>query len=62
MDKRQETRDFRAHSEMVYQKRVRSLRGRLKGMEGWEGGELERENKRGGGGGGGWGGPGTGAL
>ncbi len=33
-------------------KRVRSLRGKIKGVEGWEGGELERENKRGGGGGG----------
>ncbi len=41
MDKRQETRDFRTHSEMVYNKRVRSLRGRIKGVEGWEGGELE---------------------
>jgi hypothetical protein len=27
MDKRKETRDFRAHSEMAYNKRVRSLRG-----------------------------------
>jgi hypothetical protein len=36
MDKVQETRDFRAHSEMIYNKRVRSLRGRLKGVEGWE--------------------------
>ncbi len=54
-DKR-ETRDFRAHSEMVYNERVSSLRGRIKGLEGWEGGELEGENKRGGGGGGGvWG-------
>jgi hypothetical protein len=33
------TRDFRAHSEMVSNKRVRSLRGRLTGVEGWEGGE-----------------------
>jgi hypothetical protein len=33
MDKR-ETRDFRAHSEMVYIKRARSLRGRIKGVEG----------------------------
>jgi hypothetical protein len=46
-DKR-ETRDFRAHSEMVYNERVR----RIKGVEGWEGGELEGENKGGGGGGG----------
>jgi hypothetical protein len=38
---------------MVYNKRARSLRGRIKGIEGWEGGELEGENKRGGGGGGG---------
>jgi hypothetical protein len=45
MDKRQETRDFRANSEMVYYKRVRSLRGRIKGVEGWEGGELEGDNK-----------------
>ncbi len=36
-DKR-ETRDFRAHSEMVDNKRVRSLRGRIKGVEGREGG------------------------
>ncbi len=39
MDKIQETRerqrDFRAHSEMVYNKRVKSLRGRTKGVEGW---------------------------
>ncbi len=35
MDRRQETRDFRAHSEMVYNKRVRSLRGRIKRVEGW---------------------------
>ncbi len=33
MDKR-ETRDFRVHSEMVYNKRVRSLRGRIKGVKG----------------------------
>jgi hypothetical protein len=26
---------------MVYNKRARSLRGRIKGVEGWEGGELE---------------------
>jgi hypothetical protein len=25
------------------------MRGRIKGVEGWEGGELEGENKRGGG-------------
>jgi hypothetical protein len=42
MDKRQETRDFRADSEMVDNKRVRSLRGRIKGMEGWEGGGVGR--------------------
>jgi hypothetical protein len=42
-DKR-ETIDFRAHSEMVYNKRVRSLGGSIQGVEG--------ENKRGGGGGG----------
>jgi hypothetical protein len=60
-DKR-ETRDFRAHSEMVYNKRVRSLRGRIKGVEGWEGGELEGESKRGGGGGEGGCGTGTGVL
>jgi hypothetical protein len=30
---------------MVDNKRVRSLRGRIKGVEGWEGGELEWENK-----------------
>ncbi len=60
MDK---TRDFRAHLEMVYNKRVRSLRGRIKGVDGWEVGELEGENTRGGGGGGGLGwGTGTGAL
>jgi hypothetical protein len=35
-----ETRDFRAHSEMAYNKRVRS-QGRIKGVEGWEGEELE---------------------
>jgi hypothetical protein len=38
MDKRRETRDFRAHSEMVYKKRVRSLRGENKrggGVGGW---------------------------
>jgi hypothetical protein len=51
-DKR-ETIEFKAHSEMVYNKRVRSLRGIIKGVEGWEGGELKGENKRGGGGGGG---------
>jgi hypothetical protein len=34
----QETRDFRAHSQMVYNKRVRSLRGIIKGVEGWGGG------------------------
>jgi hypothetical protein len=63
MDKRQETRDFKAHSEMVYNKRVRSLWGRIKGVEGWEGGELEGENKRVEVGGGGWGcWTGTGAL
>jgi hypothetical protein len=50
-DKR-ETRAFRAHSEMVYNKSMRSLRGRIKGEEGWEDGELEGENKRGGDGGG----------
>jgi hypothetical protein len=50
MDKRLETRDFRAHSETVYNKKVRSVRGRIKGVEGCEGGELEGENKRGGGG------------
>ncbi len=37
---------------MVYNERVRSLRGRIKGVEGCEGGELEWDNKRGGGGGG----------
>ncbi len=31
---------------MVYNKRVRSLRGRIKGVEGWEGGELEGRIKR----------------
>ncbi len=36
---------------MFNNKRVRSLRGRIKGVEGWEGGELEGESKRGGGGG-----------
>jgi hypothetical protein len=41
---------------MASNKRVGSLRGRLKGVEGWEGGESEGENKRGGGGGVGWGG------
>jgi hypothetical protein len=41
-DKR-ETRDFRAHSEMFYYMRVRSLRGRINGVEGLEGGELEGE-------------------
>jgi hypothetical protein len=50
MDKRRDTRDFRAHSEMLYKKRVRSLRGRIKGVEGWEGGDLEGEYKRSGGG------------
>jgi hypothetical protein len=35
---------------MVSNKRVMSLRGRIKGVEGWKGGELEEENKRGGGG------------
>jgi hypothetical protein len=52
MDKRQEARyNIRAHSEMIYNKRVRSLRGGgIKGVEGWEGWELEGENKRGGGG------------
>jgi hypothetical protein len=39
-DKRQETRDFRAHSEMVDNKRASSLRGRIKGVEGWQGGDL----------------------
>jgi hypothetical protein len=33
---------------MVYYKRVRSLKGRIKGVEGWDGEELEGENKRGG--------------
>ncbi len=33
-----------------------SLRGRIKGVDGWEGGESEGENKRGGGVG--WGGGG----
>ncbi len=37
MDKRQETR-ARADSEMVDNKMVRSLRGRIKGVEGWGGG------------------------
>jgi hypothetical protein len=46
---------------MVYNKRVKSLKGRIKGVEGWEGEELEGEKKRGGGGGGGLG-TGTGAL
>jgi hypothetical protein len=43
---------------MVSNKRVRSLGGRIKGVEGWEGGELERENQnqRDGGGGVEWGG------
>jgi hypothetical protein len=57
----QETRDFKAHSDMVCNKKVRSLKGRIKGVEGWDGGELEGENKRGGV----WGGvmgTGTGAL
>jgi hypothetical protein len=35
-----ETRDFRAHSEVIYNKRVRSLRGRIKVGEGWEGGGV----------------------
>jgi hypothetical protein len=35
MDMRQETRDFKTHSEMVYNMRVRSLRGRINGVEGW---------------------------
>jgi hypothetical protein len=30
---------------MVYNKRVRSLRGRIKGVEGWEGGELAAKLK-----------------
>jgi hypothetical protein len=47
---------------MVYNKRVRNLKGRIKGVEGWDGGELEGENKRGGGGGGGVMGTGTGVL
>jgi hypothetical protein len=39
-DKREtrDKRDFRAHSEMVYNKRVRSLRGKIKrggGVGGW---------------------------
>jgi hypothetical protein len=37
IDKR-ETRDFRAHSEMVYNKKARSLRGRIKGVRGVVGG------------------------
>jgi hypothetical protein len=40
MNKRQETKDFRAHSEMVDNKRVRSLRGKIKGGVGggsWKG-------------------------
>ncbi len=40
---------------MVYNKMVSSLRGSIKGVEGWENGELEGENKRGGGGVGGLG-------
>jgi hypothetical protein len=39
------------HIQMVSNKRVRSLRGTIKGVEVWEGGELEGENKRDGGGG-----------
>ncbi len=40
MDKRQErNKRFQAHPEIVYNKMVRSLRGRIKGVEGWEGGE-----------------------
>ncbi len=31
---KRETRDFRVHSEMVYNNAVRSLRGRIKGVEG----------------------------
>jgi hypothetical protein len=50
-----EPRDYRAHSEMVYNKKVRSLRGRIKGVDWWEGGELEGENKMVGWGGGGGG-------
>ncbi len=38
---------------MVYNTRVRSLRGSIKGVEGWEGGELEGKKKSGRGGGGG---------
>ncbi len=34
---------------MVYNRKVMSLRGRIKGVEGWEGGELEGEKRRGGG-------------
>ncbi len=49
-DKR-ETIDFRAHSEMDLNKRVRSLRGRTKRVEGWEGGDLARARRRGRGGG-----------
>jgi hypothetical protein len=30
---------------MVYNKKVRSLRGRIKGVDWWEGRELEGENK-----------------
>jgi hypothetical protein len=47
---------------MVYNKRLRSMRERIKEVEGWEVGELEGENKRDGGGG--WGGweTGTSAL
>jgi hypothetical protein len=54
-DKR-EPRDYRAHSEMVYNKKARSLRGRIKGVDWWEDGMLEGENKRVGWGGGGFGG------
>jgi hypothetical protein len=32
---------------MVYKKRVRSLRMRIRGVERWEDGKLEGENKRG---------------
>jgi hypothetical protein len=38
-DKR-ETKDIKAHSEMVCNKTVGSLRGRVKGVEGWKGGGL----------------------
>jgi hypothetical protein len=41
-DKRQERdKRFQGPFRDVYNKRVRSLRGRIKGVVGWESGELE---------------------